>query len=125
MDNLYYYIYDQETKTIKPKYLEGGKSKDHPSDMIVGLEFFAPDKTFAEMCAENYTKNLAANINDLEGNEDGLYIEICKDCSCAFAINHKEFMWFKTRDLIPPKRCKKCREKRKKEKEIAENKENK
>lgn len=117
MDNLYYYIYDAETKTIKPKYLESGaNAKGYPSDIILGLEFYAPEKAYAEQCAKEYNKRVVTNIADLEtAADDALYIELCKDCKRAFAINKEEFMWYKTRDLIPPKRCKACREKRKRE----------
>ena len=124
MDNLYYYIYDQETKSIKPKFLdkESSGGKKQPDDIILGMEFYAPEKTFAEQSARDYNKLLVGNIADLENADDhGIYIEICKDCGRAFAINRAEYMWYKTRDLIPPKRCKMCREKRKKE----NNKENK
>ena len=128
MDNLYYYTYDAETKTIKPKFLEGGHSAktSHPNDIILGMEFYAPEKTYAEQCAANYNKQLVKNITELENADDhAIYIEICKDCGRAFAINKEEYKWFSSRELIPPKRCKQCRIKRKAQRASEENKENK
>ena len=125
MDNLYYYTYDKETKSIIPKLLEGGNKSSQPSDAIIGLEYFSPEKSFAEESAADYTKKLVQNVDDLENaGVDALYIEICKDCGRAFVIDYQEYRWYKTRDLIPPKRCSKCRDKRKKEKQ-KENKESK
>lgn len=120
MDKVYYYTYDANSKSIVVKCLEGGigpKSKD-PEDIIIGMEFYSPEKEYAELYAGRCNSKLLKAIGDFESaDEDALYIEKCKDCGRYFVINKEEYTWFKTRDLVLPKRCKFCREKRKNNKE--------
>ena len=118
----YYYVYDEASKTIKTKECERQpKQKGYPSDAIIGLEFFSPEKSFAEMSAQNYTDSLVQDIKDLAtAPVDSLYMEKCKECGKFFVINTKEYEWYASRDLIPPKRCKKCRTNRKKIRESEE-----
>ena len=125
MENLYYYTWSEEHKAIVPKFLEGGKNS-HPDDIILGMEFYAPEKTFAEMSAKDYNAKLVKKIEDFDSAaDDSIFIEVCKECGRAFAINKKEYLWFKDKGYNPPKRCKKCREARKAKKETEENKESK